>query len=305
MLTEFFTRPVRAGVWTRSEIEVRVQDCPRLPSLRSVDSALQEMLNDDTRYTEQISEVIRRDPGLTVRLLRLVNSAYYSLSSPVNSIEEAVFYLGVRQIRQLALLTPVIEDFQKLTGRTPFAWRELWRHCIGVAILTREVTSAVHCPDDEAGYVAGLLHDVGKLAMAASFPAHFVEIQRRMGEGATDLLAVETKILGISHPELGAIYLQHHNLPERMIEAVQFHHAPEKASRHAPIVAAVQIADLMVRHAKIGQSGNAAEVTAEMWLNASGWDILLPNGDAAEKASAQAALIRSLERLPLILEGLV
>lgn len=305
MLTEFFTRPVRAGVWTRSEIEVRVQDCPRLPSLRSVDSALQEMLNDDTRYTEQISEVIRRDPGLTVRLLRLVNSAYYSLSSPVNSIEEAVFYLGVRQIRQLALLTPVIEDFQKLTGRTPFAWRELWRHCIGVAILTREVTSAVHCSDDEAGYVAGLLHDVGKLAMAASFPAHFVEIQRRMGEGATDLLAVETKILGISHPELGAIYLQHHNLPEMMIEAVQFHHAPEKASRHAPIVAAVQIADLMVRHAKIGQSGNAAEVTAEMWLNASGWDILLPNGDAAEKASAQAALIRSLERLPLILEGLV
>ena len=70
-------------------------------------------------------------------------------------------------------------------------------------------------------------------------------------------------------------------------------------------MAAVQIADLMVRHAKIGQSGNAAEVTAEMWLNASGWDILLPNGDAAEKASAQAALIRSLERLPLILEGLV
>ena len=305
MLTEFFTRPVRAGVWTRSEIEVRVQDCPRLPSLRSVDSALQEMLNDDTRYTEQISEVIRRDPGLTVRLLRLVNSAYYSLSSPVNSIEEAVFYLGVRQIRQLALLTPVIEDFQKLTGRTPFAWRELWRHCIGVAILTREVTSAVHGSDDETGYVAGLLHDVGKLAMAASFPAHFVEIQRRMGEGAPDLLAVETKVLGISHPELGAIYLQHHNLPEMMIEAVQFHHAPEKASRHAPIVAAVQIADLMVRHAKIGQSGNAAEVTAEMWLNASGWDILLPNGDAAEKASAQAALIRSLERLPLILEGLV
>ncbi len=309
MLTEFFTRPVRKGVWTRAEIEVRVQDCPRLPSLRSVDSALREMLDADERYTEQISEVIRRDPSLTVRLLRVVNSSYYSLSSPVNSIEEAVFYLGVRQIRQLAMLTPVIEDFQKLTGRTPFAWREFWRHCIGVAILTREVTSAAHCPDDEAAYVAGLLHDVGKLAMAASFPAHFVEIQRRVGVGvgvgAPDLLAVETEVLGLSHPELGAIYLQHHNLPEVIIESVQFHHAPEQASRNAPIVAAVQIADLMVRHAKIGQSGNSAEVTAEMWLNASGWDILFPNGDAARKAVAQAALGRSLERLPLILEGLV
>ena len=305
MMTEFFTRPVREGVWTRVDIDVRLQDCPRLPSLRSVDSALRELLDADQRYTQQISEVIRRDPSLTARLLRLVNSVYHGLSSPVDSIEEAVFYLGVRQIRQMAMLTSVIEDFHKLTGRVPFAWREFWRHCIGVAIVTREITSAVQCPDDEADYVAGLLHDVGKLAMAASFPAHFVEIQRRMGEGAPDLLAVETEVLGPSHPEVGAIYLQHHKIPAVMIEAVQFHHAPEQASRHAPIVAAVQIADLLVRHAKIGQSGNAAEVTAEMWHNASGWGILMPRGDAAERAIAQATLKRSLERLPMILEGLV
>lgn len=305
MLTEFFTRPVPAGVWSRADIEVRVRDCPRLPSLRSVDSALRELLNADQRYTNQISEVIRRDPSLTARLLRLVNSIYYGLSSPVNTIEEAVFYLGVRQIRQLAMITPVIEDFQKLAGRAPFAWREFWQHCIGVAIITREVTNAVQCPNDESDYVAGLVHDMGKIVMAAAFPTHFVEIQRRVSEGAPDLLAIETEVLGLSHTEVGAMYLRHHNLPDLMIETALFHHEPERASGHAPIVAAVQIADLLVRHAKIGQSGNAGEVTEETWRNASGWGILFPNRDAGEKAIAHAALKRSLERLPMTLEGLV
>lgn len=305
MLAEFSTRPELPGVWGRADIEARVRACPRLPSLRSVDSALRELLNADHRYNSEISEVIRRDPSLTARLLRLVNSVYSGTISPVNSIEEAVFYLGVRQIRQLAMSTPVIEDFQQLAGCTPFAWREFWQHCIGVAILTREVTNAANCPQDESGYVAGLLHDVGKIIMAAAFPNHFVEIQRCVAEGAVDLLAVETNVLGLNHTELGAIYLRHHNLPDLMVETALFHHEPERASRHAPIVAAVQIADLLARHTKIGNSGHGGEVTDAMWLNASGWGVLLPNRDAAEQAMAHTALRRSLERLPLMVEGLV
>src|SRR5436190_761397 len=117
----------------------RVKGCARLPSLRSIDSALRELLNADQRYTTQIAEVIRRDPSLTSRLLRLVNSVYYGLTTPVNNIEEAVFYLGVRQIRQLAMVTPIIEDFQKLAGKSPFPAREFWQHCIGTAIITREI----------------------------------------------------------------------------------------------------------------------------------------------------------------------
>src|SRR6476661_3557110 len=152
----------------RSEIADKVKNCPRLPSLRSIETALRELLNADNRFTTQVSEVIRRDPSLTARLLRLVNSVYYGLSSPVNNIEEAVFYLGVRQIRQLVMVTPIIEDFQKLAGKTAFAWRDFWQHCIGTAILTREVISVLRSPTDEVDYVAGLIHDVGKIALAAA-----------------------------------------------------------------------------------------------------------------------------------------
>src|SRR5216684_7498601 len=101
-------------------IRSQVGSCPALPSLGSISKALQDLMFAEQRFSAQISEVIRRDPSLTARLLRLVNSVYYGLSTPVNNIEEAVFYLGVRQIRQLAMVTPVIEDFQKLAGKTHF-----------------------------------------------------------------------------------------------------------------------------------------------------------------------------------------
>ena len=286
-------------------IEERVKGCPRLPSLRSVESALRELLNSDRRYTQQISEIIRRDPSLTARLLRLVNSVYYSLDTPIKSIEEAVFYLGIRQIRQLAMVTPVIEDFQKLAGNTPFPWREFWQHCIGVAIMTREVISCVQSPTDDTDYVAGLVHDMGKIVMSATFPDHFTEVQRRAGQSQCSYLEIETEVLGVNHAELGAMYLQHHHLPDIMIETARHHHEPERATHHSQIIAAVQIANLLVRHAQIGNSGDTSTVTSEIWTQASGWDILFPERKDSERAIACAALRRSLERLPSLLQGLV
>ncbi len=293
------------GPVSRALIDERVKGCARLPSLRSIESALRDLLNSDRRYTHQISEVIRRDPSLTARLLRLVNSVYYGLTTPINSIEEAVFYLGVRQIRQLAMVTPVIEDFQKMAGNTPFPWREFWQHCIGVAIMTREVISCVQSPADDSDYVAGLVHDVGKIVMAATFPDHFVEIQRRVALEPRPLLDLEAEVLGIKHTELGAIYLQNHNLPDIMIETARYHHEPERAGHHTQIIAAVQIANLLVRHAQIGNSGETSIITQEIWTGASGWQILFPERRDAERAIACAALRRSLERLPSILQGLV
>lgn len=290
---------------SRALIDERVKGCARLPSLRSIDSSLRELLNSDRRYTHQISEIIRRDPSLTARLLRLVNSVYFGLSTPINNIEEAVFYLGIRQIRQLAMVTPVIEDFTRMAGNTPFPWREFWQHCIGVAIMTREVISCVQSPPDDSDYVAGLVHDMGKIVMAATFPDHFLEIQRRVAIEQRPLIELETEILGIQHTELGALYLQNHNLPDIMIETARYHHEPERAGHHSQIIAAVQIANYLVRHAQIGNSGETSIITSEIWTEASGWGILFPHKRDAERTIACAALRRSLERLPSILHGLV
>ncbi len=286
-------------------IKRQLARCPALPSLGSINKALQGLLFTEQRYTAQIAEIIRRDPSLTSRLLRLVNSVYYGLTTPVNSIEEAVFYLGVRQIRQLAMVTPVIEDFQRLTRQCAFPWRDFWQHCIGTAILTREVTTAVQSSSDESDYVAGLVHDVGKIVMAWTFPDHFTEIHRQAALAARDLLEIEMEILGMDHSELGALYLERHRLPDLMVKAARFHHHPEKADEYAPTIAAVQIADLLLRSEKIGFSGNCVAVTRGQCFTASGCKVLFPNDKEGENAIAQASLSRTLEQIPSMLEGMV
>src|SRR6266850_8364809 len=230
MTTDVVPAPVRP--LSREQIEKRLKYCPRLPSLSTINSALRELLGADQRYTTQVAEIIRRDPSLTARLLRLVNSVYYSLSTPVNNIEEAVFYLGVRQIRQLVMVTPIIEDFQKLAGQAPFPWRDFWQHCIGTAILTREVVSVLRPTTDEVDYVAGLIHDVGKIAMAAACPEHFAAIYSSSDSSERPLRERERRILGFDHTELGAMYLQSHNLPDALVDVARFHHGPERAAHN-------------------------------------------------------------------------
>jgi putative nucleotidyltransferase with HDIG domain len=289
----------------QKEILSQLSRCPSLPSLGSINKALQGLLIVEQRYTAHIAEIIRRDPSLTSRLLRLVNSVYYGLSTPVNSIEEAVFYLGVRQIRQLAMVTPVIEDFQRLTRQCDFPWREFWQHCIGTAILTREVTASINAQSEDADYVAGLVHDVGKIVMAWTFPDHFTEIHRQAAASTRELLEIENEVLGIDHAELGAIYLERHHLPELMVNSARYHHHPEKAVQFPQTIAAVQIADLLLRSEKMGFSGNHREVTRDECFAASGWKMLLPDARDAEHNIARASLTRTLEQLPQMLEGLV
>ncbi len=288
-------------------MESKIKNCARLPSLRSIDSALRELLNADHSFISQISEVIGRDPSLTARLLRLVNSVYFSLNSSVNTIDEAVFYLGVRKIRQLALATPIIDDFSKLAGKSPlFPWRKFWQHCIGTAILTRELSAATDGGTDEADYVCGLVHDVGKIVMASALPEYFAEVNRLVQCGGSDRRQIEFEVLGFDHCEVGAIYLQEHKLPPAMVEAARFHHTPGNATQHSKIVAAVNIANTLVRHSNTGSSGHPWVAGETEWTEVAAWDILLPDDlNRARRNPAIKTMQRALDRLPGIVDGLV
>jgi putative nucleotidyltransferase with HDIG domain len=289
----------------REQIESRLSACDCLPSLGAIDSALKDLLSADQRYTSQIADIIRRDPSLTARLLRLVKSIYYDIATPIRTIEEAVFYLGVRQIRQLAMVTTVIDDFDKLPGNRCFPWRDFWRHCIATALMTREIVEVVQASNGEADYLAGLVHDVGKIAMATAFPEHFSVIYQQPSANQVDLPQLERQVLGMDHAELGGIYFKKQLLPEVFVDVAQFHHAPGRARSGGRITAAVQVADLLVRHAKIGNSGSRTEVPKEAWLESEGAGILFGHQTEEERAITNARLTHGLERIPMILESLV
>jgi len=298
-----------AAKYSDEVIRARVNACPKLASLGRINQALRQLVNSESSVSAQIAEIIRQDPSLTARLLRMVNSVYYGLSNSVSNIEEAIFFLGLRQIRELAMATPVIEEmssFKTSNGSTPLPWKDLWAHSIGSAILTREILRSLPVTiDDDTDYLVGLLHNIGKVVMAHAFPAELQEINREEYNSPADICRREVELIGWDHARIGALYLERHKTSEEIVLAVQFHNTPSLAPRHQMFAAAVQIADCLVRHAGVhGGFEKIPPVERDAWVHLEGWEILY-GAEGPETKLARAAIDNALTRLPQMLSGLV
>lgn len=300
------TPPFECAAPPIDELKRRVAACPKLASLQSINRELQELVRSERSVISQIAEVIRRDPSLSARLLRMVNSVYFGLSTHVNNIEEAVFFLGLRQVRELSMATPVLEELEQLQTRQTLPWKELWTHSIATAIMTREIlgATALHI-DDDTDYLVGLLHNVGKVIMAMAFPDELHVVMNTPAATPADLCARERELLGWDHGQIGAYYLARHNLSEEIVFAVQYHNAPEQAPRHQIFAAAVQVADYLVRNAGItGCFEQVQPIAPDSWIELPGWQILYGR-ETTEAMLARASIGNALQRLPSMLTGLV
>ena len=309
MLLESHTATsVSQSPFTDDVIRRRIDGCPKLGSLQSINRALSDLVNSEQSLNSQIAEIIRRDPSLAARLLRMVNSVYFGLSTRVNNIEEAVFFLGLRQIRELSMATPVIEELEKLQRNTQptLPWKDLWSHSIGTAIVTREILASTSLQiDDDTDYLVGLLHNVGKVVMANAFPDELRVLTATPARTPEEFCQMERDLIGWDHGRIGAHYLSRHQISEEIIFAVLYHNDPDNAPRHRLFAAAVQVADHLVRHAGItGGFEPVAHVEHDSWLKLDGWRILY--GDVGpETMLARAALTNTLSRLPSMLQGLL
>jgi len=294
--------------YSEAEIRRRVEACPKLASLQSVNQALSRLARSEMSLTSQIAEIIQRDPSLSQRLLRMVNSVYFGLSARINNIEEAVFFLGLRQIREFSVATPVIEEMELLqsSAPSPMRWKNLWSHSIGTAILTREIlTSTQVMIDDDTDYLVGLLHNVGKIVMAYAFPEELAIVAATPVATPADVCALERQLIGWDHAQIGGYFLERHQLVEELSYSVRYHHDPMSAPCHRMFAAAVQVADYLVRHVKIECGFEKVDpIPADAWTKLDGWSILYGSNDD-EVRLARASLANALVRLPTILNGLL
>lgn len=301
---------VTSAPYRDDEIKKRLDACPKLASLQTINRALRDLINSDQSLNSQIAAIIRRDPSLSARLLRMVNSVYFGNSTRISNIEEAVFFLGLRQIRELSTATPVIEEMQNMhpgkAGAPPLPWTELWRHSIGTAALAREILRSTSIGvDDDTDYLAGLLHNVGKVVIAYAFPDELQTIMQTPLPNPAAVCELERQLIGWDHARIGAYYLGRHQLSDEITFAVLYHNDPDLAPRHRLFAAAVQVADYLVRHA--GISGGFEKITPiehESWLELDGWRILY-GAEGNETALARAHLANAMQRLPSMLQGLL
>lgn len=297
----------RQNIQNFDMVDARIRACPTIASLRSVNEALTKLASHSQSSVSDIAEVISRDLSLTARLLRLVNSVFGGLSVKIASIEEAIFFLGLRQIRQLAMTTRVIEEMETF-GKQDFEvnWKAVWRHSIGTGILCREILTMTNgVLEDDTYYIIGLLHDIGKLVMLNAFPN---ELRQSLAFAETDPLAFlqrERSTFGWTHADLGAIYLERNGLAAEIVESVLFHHEPDKAHNQSRYAAGVQVGDYLARFGGC-EAGFEPPAKREYgdWESLQGWQILF-SGNRSESQYARASVLHSIESLPSILQGLL
>lgn len=280
----------------------RINQCPKLASLSSISSALNSLLASDDSLMSQIAEVIRLDPSLTTRVLDLVNSVFFGSNTEesISGIEEASIFLGLNRIKELLSTTPVIEEISNLgsTGPKNFSWDNFWRHSIGTAILTREILAiAKHRVDMEADYIAGLLHNLGIIIQAITFPDEIEQIHSKTYEDLNELIATEEDIIGWNHAKTGAYYLWNHHISEDIVEAVNFHNEPEKSTIDPKLCSAVYLANILchqlglkgIEKIKDEKDTNIARTTA--------WSVLFPKETEEQHNENKLLIEASMNRL--------
>ena len=287
----------------------RINQCPKLASLESINETLANLLDSEDSFVGQIAEVIRLDPSLTTRVLDLVNSIFFGSKEDhhITGVEEAPIFLGLNRIRELIAATPIIEEISALGKKSEhFSWESFWRHSIGTAILTREILSiADHKVEQEADYVAGLLHNLGILILAITFPEIFPHVYGKSHQSLKELTTKEVSLVGWDHAKMGAYYLWNHHISEEVVEAVHWHNHPLKATVNPKLAAAVQLAEFLVRHLKVKGLEKFPDPEKEELHTLEGWSILFSDHQEDDPEIINERIFSSVERLGQTLQTII
>ena len=245
-----------AEMGTLGRVVKRIRDLPPLPF---VAQKIVSLTQEEDPNIDELAQVISNDQALTAKVLRMVNSPLYSVSSVVTSIAHAVALLGQRGVRDLALGFAAAGVFDDFRDDGPLPGERLWEHSLGCGLLSKAVADRLHYRFPEEGFAAGLLHDVGKMVFNQSVSNSFAEALRRVQTEKEPLSTLEKKEIGFSHTEVGKLLLQKWNLPPTIVEAVLRHHDPvlanEADSPKINISLIAQVADILTRMACFGFGG--------------------------------------------------
>ena len=201
-----------------------------LPSVPQLYFEIIEALQSSTSSTQNIAEIIARDPALTAKILHLVNSAFFGSARSICDPGEAVQLLGVSRIRSLALMHHVFSSFDRHSYEQ-LSVEEVWRHSLQTAAWARQFVlwQGGGRAMEEKAFTGGLLHDIGQLILAANLPAAYREIRGLARSQKIPLYEAEKQVLKATHADVGAYLLSIWGLPIPLVETVALHHEPVRA----------------------------------------------------------------------------
>lgn len=254
--------------FVRLSIEKSIRDLPALPGI--VARVLEET-EDPNGSAQSVEKLLSSDQALASKVLRVVNSAYYGLSGQITSLSQAIMILGMTQVRNLVLSVSALSVLKPRTPRQQEILKLFWLHAFGTAAATQLIAQQkrMRVNDCEALFLGGLLHDVGKLFLYSMFTQTYDQVIKYAQEKQIPVLEAESKMLGLTHGDIGATMAAAWKLPESLGHIIARHEGPFEEGDD-PALFAVHIGDRVTQHLYFGQDPfvpAVIEPLAEEWLD--------------------------------------
>ncbi len=232
-------------------LKSKIEAVRQIPTLPGVLSKMTAMIHDPHTSTEQLGSVISRDQVLAAKVLKLINSSFYGFPGRISSVSHALVLLGFNVIKGMVVSASVFDMMTR-------AVVGLWEHSLGCATLSGIIARKLGEKESEEVFVAGLLHDIGKVMIKVSLPDDHDRILQLAEVEGIAVRQAEREIVGVDHAGIAEWVAEKWHLPEAIAEPMVCHHEPLHAKAFARRTAMVHLADVLIQAVGFGSGGNAS-----------------------------------------------
>ena len=228
---------------TAQELLKKFGDTKTLPH---VAFRLTKLISNENSRMHEFEKLIKMDPALVMRLLRVVNSSYYGLRNKLDSISRAVVVIGMKNLRNIVVTTAIKEVFAKSSNEEVFSRIQLWFHCAAVSICSQMISERIFSRAGDDAYLCGILHDIGMIVECQVVQDLLVQVCKIYTPDTRPFIEYEREIIGTDHCEIGYLLAREWNLPVEVQEGIKNHHNTEGEISQSSLTGIIQAADYIV-----------------------------------------------------------
>ena len=238
------------------EILKKLDSIKDIPTLPTIVFELNELLQDPNTPITDISDIIEKDQAISLRVLKLVNSAFYGIHKEVNDIGNAIVLLGFNTVRNAIVSLSVINSFSGIKSLEGFDISDFWKHSLAVAVVSKSLAEKTKIASPDSCFVGGLLHDIGKVILAQYFQDLFEKVWNAAKRENISFYEAEKKEITIDHSIIGAHLATNWELPESFIDVIRWHHDVRNDSESKKMILIIYLSDIIVNSYNADPDGN-------------------------------------------------
>ena len=246
---------------------------------------------DEKSSMENISKTIERDPSLAANILKVSNSPYYGVRQKVASLKLALTILGLNEVINMVTSISIIRMFPSRRKAGEFNRSKFWRHSFGCALAAQMLATEMRFSTEGVEFVAGLIHDIGKLILDQYFHPKLKEIWSLKEKEDVPLLEAETRVMGVDHAVLGSWLAQSWQLPPVLVDSIMYHHRPldvlalSTPSPMPSLTAIVHLADILACEPELNFTESMT--SPQSFTENTAWKIILAERPALDKPTLE------------------